>query len=102
MENYKHKRALSATAHRVEASTPSDEVETPLGDLPRSYEEVAGGDYAVGEQVHRDAVPEDIEEFFKSCDFDFGHLTDAFVTSRAGLFNMEAGAYCNVVRCVEA
>jgi len=39
--------------------------------------------------VHPDAVPEDVEEFLKSCDIDFGHLTDAFVTSRAGLFNME-------------
>lgn len=39
--------------------------------------------------MHPDAVPEDVEEFLKSCDIDFGHLTDAFVTSRAGLFNME-------------
>ncbi|OJA13173.1 hypothetical protein AZE42_06223 [Rhizopogon vesiculosus] len=87
MENYKQKRALSA--HRFKASTPTDEAEMPLGDIPPSYEEVTGGNYAVGEQVHPDAVPEDIEEFLKSCDFDFGHLTDTFVTSRAGLFNMQ-------------
>ena len=64
-------------------------METPLGDFPPSYEEITGRYCAADEQMHPDAVPEDVEEFLKSCDFDFGHLTDAFVTSRAGLFNME-------------
>jgi hypothetical protein len=67
-------------------------VGTPLADHLLPYEELYPArvdEIDFGAQVHPDAVPEDVEEFLKSCDFDLGHLTGVFVTSRAGLFNME-------------
>lgn len=65
---------------------------TPPADPSPPYEDLdpaIDGKNDFGAQVHPDAVPEEVEEFLKSCDFNFGHLTDAFVTPRAGLFNLE-------------
>jgi hypothetical protein len=60
-------------------------------DLPPPYDEEdpAAVNNAPGACMHPDAAPENIEKFLRSCDFDLGHLTSAFVTQRAGLFNLE-------------
>jgi len=71
--------------HQHDSETPP--LDPPLPhDAPDS---AACGENDFSVQVHPDAVPEEVEEFLRSCDLDLGHLTDAFVTSRAGLFNME-------------
>ncbi|KAG0704610.1 hypothetical protein DFH29DRAFT_911218 [Suillus ampliporus] len=85
MAKYKQTRVL-----RSSSSTAAAEMSP--ADPPPPYEEEedpATGSEDCGSQMHPDAVLENIENFLKSCDFDLGHLTGAFVTRRAGLFNLE-------------
>jgi len=57
---------------------------------PPPYQDPAtGNENDFDPNVHPDAVPDAVEDFLKSCDFDLGHLTGVFITPRAGLFNLE-------------
>ncbi|KAG0691769.1 hypothetical protein DFH29DRAFT_1010236 [Suillus ampliporus] len=59
-----------------------------LADPPPPCEEEedpATGSKDCGSQMHSDTALENIENFLKSCDFDLGHLTGAFVTHHTPL-----------------
>lgn len=76
----------SVHAHYVQQG----EAEMSPTDLPPPYDEIdrVTDSETPGVHMHPDAVPENIEKFLRSCDFDLGHLTSTFVTRRAGLFNL--------------
>ncbi|KAG1816470.1 uncharacterized protein BJ212DRAFT_1299731 [Suillus subaureus] len=82
----KYKRTMG-----LRSSSSTGEAEMSPADLPPPYDEEdrAIGGETPGASMHPDAAPENIENFLRSCDFDLGHLTSAFVTRRAGLFNLE-------------
>ncbi|KAG2032026.1 hypothetical protein BDR03DRAFT_1095185 [Suillus americanus] len=92
-ERHLFRKAVAKYKRTVAPRSPSPvgEAEMSPADLPPPYDEEDRA--AVSEtpdaSMHPDAAPDNIEKFLRSCDFDLGHLTSAFVTRRAGLFNLE-------------
>lgn len=92
-ERHRFRKAVAKYKRSMVLRSPSalDEKEMSPADLPPPYDEEDRTTCSeiAGARMHPDAAPENIEEFLRSCDFDLGHLTSAFVTRRAGLFNLE-------------